>query len=109
MKDGMGEMKPNKALSERQVLQACEELIRGVLPADWNFTAANAQQSKFRQFDSWFTLTSAEQKSVNYVVEVKRSATAKSIIESVAQLRLLLEGREGALDEGARGGKQRAK
>jgi hypothetical protein len=97
MKDGVKGMQPNKAMSEQQVLRACEELIRGVLPADWNFTASDARQSKSRQFDSWFTLASPEQKSVNYVVEVKRSATAKSIIEAVAQLRLLLEAREGAL------------
>jgi hypothetical protein len=90
-------MRSNKAMSEKQVLRACAELIKGVLPADWNFTVGNAQQSRSRQFDSWFTLTSPEQRSVNYVVEVKRSATAKSIVDAVTQLRLLLEGREGEL------------
>lgn len=84
-------------MSEKQVLRACEELIKGVLPADWNFTVGNAPQSRSGQFDSWFKLTSPEQQSVSYVVEVKRSPTAKSIVDAVTQLKLLLEGRKGAL------------
>lgn len=90
-------MRSNKAMSEKQVLRACEELIKGVLPAEWNFAVGAAQQSRSGRFDSWFTLTSPEQRSVNYVVEVKRSPTARSIVDAVTQLRLLLEGREGAL------------
>jgi DNA-binding transcriptional ArsR family regulator len=90
-------MQANKIMSEQQVLRACEELIRGVLPANWNFTVSDALKSKTRQYDSLLTLTSSEQRSVNYMVEVKRSPTAKSVVEAVAQLRLLLEEREGQL------------
>ena len=90
-------MRSNKAIGEKQVLRACEELVKGVLPAEWNFAVGAAQQSRSGRFDSWFTLTSPEERSVNYVVEVKRSPTARSIVDAVTQLRLLLEGREGTL------------
>ncbi len=97
MKDGVKGMQPNKIVSEQQVLRACAELIKGVLPANWSFTASEALKSKTRQYDSLLTLTSPDQRSVNYMVEVKRSPTAKSIVDAVTQLRLLLEGREGEL------------
>jgi hypothetical protein len=97
MKDDVKGMKPNQIMSEQQVLRTCAELIRNMLPANWNFTVSDALKSKTRQYDSLLTLTSPEQRSVNYMVEVKRSPTAKSVVNAVAQLRLLLEGREGEL------------
>ena len=97
MKDDVKRMQPNKIMSEQRVVRVCEGLIRDVLPANWNFTASNTRRSKTGQYDSCFTLTSPEQRSVNYLVQVKRSTTAKSVVVAVAQLRLLLERREGEL------------
>ena len=68
MKDGVKGMQPNKIMSEQRVLRACEELIRDVLPANWSFTASEALKSKTRQYDSLLTLTSPDQRSVNYMV-----------------------------------------
>ena len=70
MKDDVKRMQPNKIMSEQRVVRVCEGLIRDVLPANWNFTASNTRKSKTGQYDSCFTLTSPEQRSVNYLVRV---------------------------------------
>ena len=90
-------MASNKPITETQILRKVEDSIGRALPKDWIMKLASEPGRGRTRPDALLTLTAPRGETAKFVIEVKRSLTAQTLLSAVDQLARSID----AMDPGA--------
>ncbi len=79
-------MARNNPITEAQLLRTTEDLIRRALPDGWKVKLTREPSRRHSRQDGFLELTAPGSERTTFVIEVKRSLTASSLLAAIDQL-----------------------